>query len=103
MLRARIGRRDELPCGALRAFVVPGVTWPILAGVIGGEVIATTGVCPHEDVGLADGDLDGFQLTCPGHGYQFDVRTGRCRHDPGLVLRRFRVELVGDDVWIELV
>lgn len=103
MLRVRLGRLDELPRDTLRAFAVAGVTWPVLAGLIDGELVATTGVCPHEDVGLADGDLDGFQLTCPGHGYQFDVRTGRCRHDAALVLRRYRAEIVDGDVWIELL
>lgn len=103
MLRARLARLDELEAGTLRAFAVPGVTWPILAGVIDGEVVATAGVCPHEDVSLADGDLDGACLTCPGHGYRFDVLTGRCAHDPALVLRRYPAAVIDGEVWIELI
>ena len=64
MLRARLARLDEIPAGRLRAFTVPGVTWPVLATRLGGTIIATAGVCPHEDVSLADGDLDGDCLTC---------------------------------------
>ncbi|MBE7449523.1 MAG: Rieske (2Fe-2S) protein [Kofleriaceae bacterium] len=101
-LRFRLCRRDELPEGALVERVVEGVTWPVLAGVIDGEVIATAGVCPHEDVRLGGGELDGACLTCPGHGYTFDLRTGACTHDPDLVLRRYRVAVVDDEVWIEL-
>jgi nitrite reductase/ring-hydroxylating ferredoxin subunit len=82
---------------------VPGVTWPVLAGVFDGEIIATTGVCPHEDVGLADGKLSGGRLTCPGHGYQFDIRTGACRHDPALQLRRYPAVVVGNQVWLDLL
>jgi toluene monooxygenase system ferredoxin subunit len=103
VLRVRLCRRDELPSDGLAAFTVPGVTWPVLAGVLDGEIIATAGVCPHEDVGLADGELCGTRLTCPGHGYVFDVRTGACRHDPSLVLRRYPVVERGDEVWIELL
>ena len=103
MLRARLCRVDEVPEGTLAAFAVAGVTWPVLATRLDGEIVATAGVCPHEDVGLADGDLDGACLTCPGHGYQFDIRTGACAHDSRLTLRRYRVSIVGDEVWIDLL
>ncbi len=103
MLRVRLCRADQLPVGSLTAFAVPGVTWPVLAGVFDGEIIATAGVCPHEDVALADGDLEGTRLTCPGHGYQFDLRTGVCRHDASLILRRYPAVVEGAHVWIQLV
>lgn len=102
-LRVLLCRTGELREGALTSFAVRGVTWPVLAGVFGGEVIATAGVCPHEDVLLADGELDGTCLTCPGHGYQFDLTSGACRHDRSLSLRRYPVTLVADQVWIDLL
>ena len=103
MLRARLARVDEVPAGAIAVFRVHGVTWPVLATLLDGEVVATAGVCPHEDVGLADGDLDGDCLTCPGHGYVFDLRTGACAHDARLVLRRYPVTIIDDEVWIDLL
>jgi nitrite reductase/ring-hydroxylating ferredoxin subunit len=103
MLRARLARVGEIPAGAMAAFTVPGVTWPVLATRLDGAIVATAGVCPHEDVGLAAGDLDGACLTCPGHGYQFDLTTGACAHDPRLRLRRYRVTIIDDEVWIDLV
>lgn len=103
-LRFRLGPRTALPEGTMGEFWVKGVTWPVLAGVIDGEIIATAGVCPHEDVRLAGGHLEDGCLTCPGHGYIFDLRTGECAHDPSLVLRRYRVSIEDDgDVWVELV
>lgn len=103
MLRVRLAALVDLPVDALRAFTVPGVTWPILAGRFGDEIIATAGVCPHEDVSLADGDVDDACLTCPGHGYVFDLRTGACLHDRELTLRRYRAVVLDGDVWVELV
>ena len=103
MLRARLARIAEIPTGALGVFTVPGLTWPVLATWLDGAIVATAGVCPHEDVGLADGDLDGACLTCPGHGYQFDLTTGACVHDPSLRLRRYRVTILDDEVWIDLL
>jgi nitrite reductase/ring-hydroxylating ferredoxin subunit len=68
------------------------------------EIVAMPGVCPHEDVGLAEGELgeDGV-LTCPGHGYRFELATGRCEHDAALQLRRYPVTVVGEEVWVDLL
>jgi nitrite reductase/ring-hydroxylating ferredoxin subunit len=103
MLRARLTALAELPHDQLAAIAIPELTWPVLAGIFDGEVIATAGVCPHEDVSLAEGTVGDCRLTCPGHGYQFDLRTGECLHDASLVLRRYRVTIIDTDVWIDLL
>lgn len=102
-LRVRVCRVDEVPSHEHRGFAVPGVIWPVLVANVGGTIVATAGVCPHEDVSLVDGDFDGRRIVCPGHGYRFDVVTGRCVHDPSLVLRRYTVTIVDGDVWVDLL
>ena len=102
-LRVRVCHVDEVPIGGHRGFPVPGVTWPILVADLDGEIVATAGVCPHEDVSLIDGHLEGDEIVCPGHGYHFDLRSGRCAHAPRLVLRRYKVSILGDEVWVDLV
>lgn len=102
-LRVRVCRTTDVTEGELRGFPVAGVAWPILVTRVDGEIVATSSVCPHEDVSLLDGELDGGVVTCPGHAYELDLRTGRCLHDARLELRRYRVTIVGDDVWIDLV
>jgi nitrite reductase/ring-hydroxylating ferredoxin subunit len=102
-LRVRLCRVDEVPAGAMLGVPVAGVVWPVLVTRLGDEIVATTSVCPHEDVLLLGGELDGEVVTCPGHGYQLDLRTGRCLHDARLELRRYKVTLIGDEVWIDLV
>ncbi|HEX7838168.1 MAG TPA: Rieske 2Fe-2S domain-containing protein [Kofleriaceae bacterium] len=102
-LRVRVCALAEVADGELRAFAVPGVTWPVIVTRTGGELIAIPGVCPHEDVALEGGELRGAAIVCPGHGYQFDLRTGRCKHDPGLALRRYPITLIGGEVWVDLL
>jgi nitrite reductase/ring-hydroxylating ferredoxin subunit len=102
-LRVRVCRLAEVVPGELRAFRVTGVTWPVLVTYVDDQLVAVPGVCPHEDVGLADGELDDGTLTCPGHGYRFDLRTGRCEHDPALGLRRYPIRVVGDDIFVDLL
>lgn len=102
-LRVLVCRRDQVLADEINAFSVTGVTWPVIVTVVEGELVATAGVCPHDDVSLADGHLDGPMIVCPGHGYRFDLHSGRCQHNPGLVLRRYPVTLVGDEVWVDLL
>lgn len=102
-LRVRVCRVSEVVDGELRAFAVPGVTWPVMVTRLHGALVAMPGVCPHEDVGLADGDLVGNAVICPGHGYAFDLTTGRCKHDPGLHLRRYAITQLDGELWVDLL
>jgi nitrite reductase/ring-hydroxylating ferredoxin subunit len=102
-LRVRVCRRHDVPPGACRAFEVEGIEWPILVAHVGGTYLATTSQCPHEDVSLEGGRRRGTQIECPGHGYIFDLHTGACAHDPELRLRRYRVTLDGDDLYVDLI
>jgi len=103
-LRVYVCRVADVIPDELRAFAVQGVTWPVIVTWLDGELVAVPGVCPHEDVALADGSLVAGSIVCPGHGYEFDLHTGRCTHDAALELRRYPVTLVGDDeVWVDLL
>ena len=102
-LRVRVCALGDVVDGELRAFAVAGVTWPVIVTRVDGALVAVPGVCPHEDVALWDGDLRGHAIVCPGHGYQFDLRTGRCKHDPGLELRRYPITQIGDELWVDLL
>lgn len=46
---------------------------------VDGTLHAIDGLCPHQGGPLGRGTLCGTTLTCPWHGWQFDVTTGRHR------------------------
>jgi toluene monooxygenase system ferredoxin subunit len=102
-LHVKVCKLADVADGQLRAFPVAGVTWPVIVTIVAGALVACAGVCPHEDVALAGGELDGAKLTCPGHGYVFDLHTGHCRHDPGLELRRYPIRIVDGEIWVDLL
>lgn len=102
-LRVRVCAVSDVVDGELRAFAVPGVTWPVIVTRVDGALVAVPGVCPHEDVALWDGELRGNAIVCPGHGYAFDVTTGRCKHDPGLLLRRYPITQLDGELWVDLL
>ena len=103
-LRVRVCTRAEIVAGELRAFAVHGVTWPVIVTIVDdGTMVAVPGVCPHEDVALWDGHLEGTRIICPGHGWGFDVITGVCRSAAYLELRRYPITIVGDEIWVDLL
>jgi toluene monooxygenase system ferredoxin subunit len=102
-LRVRVCKTTDIVPGEPCAFTVTGVTWPVIVAWVEGRLVAFPGVCPHEDVPLADGRLDGTEIVCMGHGWAFDLQTGRCRHAPWLELRRYPITVVGDDLYVDLL
>lgn len=64
------------------------------------KIVATAGKCPHAGGPLCQGTLTGNVLTCPWHGWSYDLETGACEEDPGLTLQRYAVRLQGDDILV---
>jgi len=70
-----IGAQSDLPNGE-RLFVQID-DLPIVVFNIGGELYAIADLCSHDDGPLGDGEVEGYEVTCPRHGASFDVRTGK--------------------------
>jgi toluene monooxygenase system ferredoxin subunit len=103
-LRVFVCRIDEVVPGELRGFAVANVTWPVMVTTVDGAYVAFPGVCPHDDVSLVDyGVREDDLVRCRVHGYRFDLQTGSCEHAPGLHLRRYRVTVVADQLWVDLL
>ena len=78
-----IAPESELPNGE-RLFVDLGDT-PIVIFNIAGQFFAIGDVCSHDDGPLGDGMIEGFNVVCPRHGAEFDVRTGQAVQMPAVV------------------
>ncbi len=55
---------------------------------VDGALVAHAATCPHWLAPLDDTAVDSGCITCPWHGYRFDIRTGRSADGRGLQLRR---------------
>lgn len=78
-----ISPASELPNGE-RLFVEVADR-PIVIFNIAGQFFAIGDVCTHDDGPLGDGDLEGYNIVCPRHGAEFDVRTGKVVQMPAVV------------------
>lgn len=67
-----------------------------------GDYYAISPICPHEEGPLQDGSLVGEVVTCPVHGYDFDIRTGECEFDPELAVATYPVRVEGADIYVEV-
>jgi nitrite reductase/ring-hydroxylating ferredoxin subunit len=67
-----------------------------------GQWYALRNYCLHRGGPVATGTLEGDTLTCPWHGYQYDVTTGKYLPDPGVGLEAYTVEVSDGKVHLRL-
>ena len=95
-----VARLDEIEPGSL-ACVKVGETELALARV-DGEVYAVQGHCLHLQGPLCEGRLDGHVLSCPWHGWQYDVRTGENEFDRAIQLETYPVVIEDGEVRVAI-
>ncbi|HNQ94184.1 MAG TPA: non-heme iron oxygenase ferredoxin subunit [Anaerolineales bacterium] len=66
---------SELPNGERLFIEIEGNSLVIFN--IAGQFFAIADICSHDNGPLGEGDLEGFNVICPRHGAEFDVRTGK--------------------------
>ena len=91
---------DQVPLGRALEVEHDGRIYALFN--VQGVISAIDGICPHQGGPLADGALEGTCVTCPWHGWQFDVTTGRHCLNPQLQQPGFSVAIEGSDVWVEI-
>lgn len=59
--------------------------------------------CPHAGMPLTDGDVTGCVITCPYHGYAYDIRDGRNVDFPDDVpLTTYPIRVEGDKIEVDV-
>ncbi|HZS77555.1 MAG TPA: non-heme iron oxygenase ferredoxin subunit [Ktedonobacteraceae bacterium] len=76
----KVASVNDLEDGELLAVEADGE--PLCLAKVEGQVCAFQDNCTHISGPLSEGELDGEILTCPWHGAQFDVRTGKVLRGP---------------------
>jgi nitrite reductase (NADH) small subunit len=93
-----VARADELTPGEVRR--VQAGEDEIALARIGDDFYAVQGACLHLEGPLGDGRLEDHVLTCPWHGWQYDVRTGKNEFDLAIQLRTYDVRVEDGEVRI---
>jgi len=90
----------ELPAGTIRELQVEGKA--VAVANVGGKIYAINNTCLHRGGPLGQGSLEGKVVTCPWHGWQFDVTTGKAVQNPNAGVGCYAVEVRGEEVFVGL-
>lgn len=92
---------SELPDWGKKVVRVEGQA--ILLVKTKGVVYACERECPHQGAPMEGGFLkEAGRISCPRHGYRFDLVSGACEGHPEFTLRLYPAEVRGDDIYVEL-
>ena len=69
---------------------------------VDGTFYAIDNTCVHRGGPLGEGDLEGSVVTCPWHGWRFNVTTGACMNNPSSRVASYEVKVEGTDIQVLL-
>jgi len=67
-----------------------------------GIFYAIDNTCVHRGGPLGEGDVEGNVVTCPWHGWEYNVTTGECVNNPSAKVAVYQVKVEGNDVKVLL-
>ena len=101
MTEVRAAAIDEVSAGRPTLVALNGTR--VVLARIGHQVYALGDTRAHRGGPLSDGKLSDPRLTCPWHGWLYDVRTGECAFPGrGEAVPSYPVRVEGHDVWVEV-
>jgi nitrite reductase/ring-hydroxylating ferredoxin subunit len=74
----------------------------ILLVNVKGKMYAFENECPHQGSPLGAAVVKDGYISCPRHGYRFNLNDGHCDGHPEFVLATFPVQLNGDTILVDL-
>jgi nitrite reductase/ring-hydroxylating ferredoxin subunit len=95
----KIGRAADITPGRIHKVSLLGRKIGVFRDE-GGALRAMEMSCRHQNADLTLGQRDGDVVTCPRHGWRYDLRTGECLTEPWARLRSFEVREVDGDVLV---
>ncbi len=94
-----VARIEEIPAGRIACVEAEGEAISLVS--IEGRFYALQGACLHLEGPTCEGRIErGRYLTCPWHGWRYDVETGKNDVDLAIETRTFEVRIEDDEVQV---
>ena len=93
-----VASTSEVPPGRSKVVVAAGQIIALFN--VDGRFYAMSGTCLHRGGPVGEGELDGPIVTCPWHGWQYDVRTGQNVLNPMARLTSYAVKVENGQVFV---
>jgi nitrite reductase/ring-hydroxylating ferredoxin subunit len=98
--KVKVASVADVPPGEARVMEAAGK--PVALVNVDGTFYAVDNTCLHRGGPLGEGELEGTVLTCPWHGWRWDVKTGANVNNPGVKVPCYPVSVEGDAVYVEV-
>jgi nitrite reductase (NADH) small subunit len=98
MAFARAAKTAEIAPGTIKEFQVEGKA--VAVANIEGNFYAINNTCLHRGGPLGQGPLEGNIVTCPWHGWEYDVTTGKVSQNPAVGVDCYPLEVRGDEIFV---
>jgi nitrite reductase/ring-hydroxylating ferredoxin subunit len=94
-----VAKTTDLAPGQIREIPLEGTT--IAIANVAGQFHAISNTCLHRGGPLGQGLLQGNTVTCPWHGWTFDVTSGKVTGNLAAGVASYPVEVRGDDIYVD--
>ena len=94
----RVAATADIPAGHGKTVEVEGKKIAVFNS--DGVFYAIDDTCKHRGGPLGEGELDGTTVTCPWHGWTYDITSGACNDDPSVCVDTYEVKVEGDSVMV---
>ena len=96
----KVAVKADIPVGSGKVVEAGGKTLAVFN--CDGTFYAIDNTCKHRGGPLGEGMLSGTTVSCPWHGWAYNVTSGACEMDPSITVQKFEVKVEGDDVLVEI-
>ncbi len=100
MAKVKVAETSDIPAGEGKVVEAGGKTLAVFN--CDGTFYAIDNTCLHRGGPLGEGDLEGSIVTCPWHGWRWDVRTGVNAVNAAVKVNAYPVSLEGSGVFVEV-
>ncbi len=94
-----VAKISEIPEGDCKSVTVDGEAIALFN--VGGKLYAPADTCKHRGGSLGKGTLNESIVTCPLHGWTYNVTDGACEMNPQVKLNTYPVSVEGETIVIE--
>ena len=94
----KVCKKTDVTAGTGKTVDVNGKTVALFN--VDGNFHAVDNTCLHRGGPLGEGELDGKIVTCPWHGWRYDVTTGANELNPSVTVAKYEVKVEGEDVLV---
>jgi 3-phenylpropionate/trans-cinnamate dioxygenase ferredoxin component len=94
-------KASEIAAGSIHEIQVAGKA--VALANVAGKFFAINNTCLHRGGPLGQGSLQDKIVTCPWHGWEYDVTTGKLLQNPSMAVPCYPTEVRGEDVFVDIV